>query len=106
GVGGVLWRLFITGVYLVALGWFARTVLPRPLTRTQTALLFILAFPLSVASVTNGQVNVLIIGLILAAVAGVRAQRWNLVALCMALVFLFKVYPLAVGLLLVLVYPP
>jgi Glycosyltransferase family 87 len=105
GIGGVVWRLFMTGIFLGALGWFARSVLPRPLTRTQTALLFLFVFPLSLASVSNGQVNVLIIGVILAAAAGAKAGRWNLVALCMALVFLFKVYPLAVGLLLVLLYP-
>jgi len=55
GIGGVLWRLFITGVYLAALGWFARTVLPRPLTRTQTALLFILVFPCRLPASPTGR---------------------------------------------------
>jgi hypothetical protein len=60
---------------------------------------------LSVGSMNNGQSNVLVIGLLMAAVAAVTEERWNLASICVAVACLFKVYPIAVGLLLAVVYP-
>jgi hypothetical protein len=51
----ILWRLFSTGVYLVALAWWCKVTLPRSLTRTQQAFLFFLVLPMSVGSLNNGQ---------------------------------------------------
>ena len=103
-IGGVFWRLLNAGVYLGALLWWCRAVLPWPLTRPQTALLFLLIVPLSIGSLNNGQSNALVLGLLLATMAGVACERWNLAAGCLALACLFKVYPIAVGLLLTVVY--
>jgi hypothetical protein len=64
-----------------------------------------LVLPLSIGNLNNGQSNLLVLGLLLAAVAGAAQQRWNLAAACVTLVCLFKVYPIAIGLLLALVYP-
>src|SRR5205809_2993978 len=50
-LGGILWRLFNTAVYLGALAWWGRTVLPQPLSRAQLALLFLLVAPLSIGNV-------------------------------------------------------
>src|SRR5438445_1905700 len=47
-VGNVVWRLFSAGLYLSALAWWARTVVPICLNRSQQALLFLLALPLSI----------------------------------------------------------
>jgi hypothetical protein len=101
--GGVLWRLLNAGVFLGALGWWGLAVLPRPLTQAQMAGLFLLVVPLSIGSLNNGQSNALVLGLLLAATAAVARGRDNLAAASVALVSLFKVYPLAVGLLLALV---
>jgi hypothetical protein len=103
-IGGVIWRLLNAGVYLGALLWWSGVALPWPLTATQRALLFLLIVPLSIGSLNNGQSNALILGLLLATMAGVLSERWNLAAGCLALACLFKVYPLAVGLLLTAVY--
>jgi hypothetical protein len=104
-LGGVLWRLINAAVYLGALAWWCRLVLPQPLSRKQRALLFLLALPLSIGSLNNGQSNALVVGLLLAGVTGVAVRRWNLAAGCIAVACLFKLYPLAVGLLLALLYP-
>jgi hypothetical protein len=104
-VGGVLWRLLNASVYLAAIAWWCRAVLPRPLTASQQALLYLLIVPLSVGSLNNGQSNPLVLGLLLAGLAAVARGRWNLGSGCLALACLFKVYPLAVGLLLAAVYP-
>jgi hypothetical protein len=103
--GAVLWRLLGAGVFLAALGWWARDVLPRRLTRTEYAALFLLALPLSVNSLNNGQVNLLLAGLHLAALAAVARDRWNLAAVCLAAACLLKIYPLALALLLVAAFP-
>src|SRR5262249_8941946 len=46
-----------------------------------------------------------VIGLLLIAVAGTADGRWSLAAACVAVACWFKVYPIALGLLLVVVYP-
>ena len=104
-MGNVLWRLFSAGLYLSALAWWARTVLPVCLNQGQQALLFLLAVPLSIGCFNNGQSNVILIALLLASTAAVQAGRWNLAAGCIALATLFKVYPVVFGLLLALVFP-
>jgi hypothetical protein len=104
-VGSVLWRLFNAVLYLGALTWWARTVLPICLSRAQFAWLTLLAAPLSIGCLNNGQSNVLLIGLLMGGTAAVQTGRWNLAAGCIALAVLFKIYPLALGLLFTLVYP-
>jgi len=104
-LGAALWRLVNAGIYLAALGWWLRALLPPSLTIAQRAALFLLVVPLSVGSLNNGQSNPLVLGLLLAALAAVKTERWNGAAACIALACLFKVYPIAVGLLLALVCP-
>lgn len=103
--GGVLWRLLNAGVYLGCLAWWSRVALPVPLSRSQRALLFLLVVPLSIGSLNNAQGNALVLGLLLATTAAAATKRWNLAALCIALACLFKLYPVALGLLLAAVYP-
>src|SRR5436305_6426318 len=76
-----------------------------PWTAAHFGVLFLLVLPLSAGNVNNGQSNVLVMGLILAALAGAAEGRWNLASACIAAACLFKVYPIAVGLLLVVIYP-
>jgi hypothetical protein len=104
-LGDVVWRLLSGLVYLAALAWWCRAVLPVWLTRSQRGMLFLLVLPLAIGNLNNGQSNLLVIGLLLAACASAARRRWNLTATCVVLASLFKVYPIAVGLLLMLVYP-
>jgi hypothetical protein len=106
-LAGVLWRLLNAAAYLGAFAWWCSAALPggASLSAGRRAALWLLLLPLSVGSLNNGQSNPLVTGLMLAAAAGCVRQRWNLAAACMAAACLFKVYPIAVGLLLVVVYP-
>jgi Glycosyltransferase family 87 len=104
-IGGVLWRLLNAALYLTAFAWWCRMVLPRPLTISQQAILYLLIVPLSVGSLNNAQSNPVVLGLLMAGVAAVARGRWNWASVCLALACLFKVYPLAVGLLLAVVHP-
>lgn len=104
-LGGVLWRLLNAGAFLAALAWWLRHAAPRVLSRNQRAAVFLFALPLAVSSLNNGQSNLLLIGLLLAGITGVATERWHLAAGCVALACLLKLYPLALGLLLALLYP-
>jgi hypothetical protein len=104
GPGGLFWRLLGAGLFLGGLAWWGRDAFrPRPANRH--ALLFLLAAPLAVGNVHNGQANVLVIGLLLVAVAAVRRERFTLAAAALAVAVLFKLYPIALGLLLVALHP-
>jgi hypothetical protein len=104
-LGGILWRLVNAGVLVAALAWWCGTGLPRPLSRAQAGVLFLLVLPFAVGSLNNGQANPLLLGLLLAAVTAACHQRWNLTAACLAGACLLKIYPIAVGLLLLVLYP-
>jgi hypothetical protein len=105
GVGGALWRVLNAAIYLPALAWWGRTILPGRLTRSQRGALFLLIVPLSLGNVYNGQCNPLVLGLLLASLAAVRFRRWNLASAGLAVACLFKGYPLAIALLLAALYP-
>jgi hypothetical protein len=104
-VGSVLWRLLNAAVFLGAFAWWLRAAAPRPCSPHATGLLYLLLLPLAVGSLNNAQPNVLLTGLLLAALAGVARQRWNLAAFCLAGAVVLKLYPLALALLLLVVYP-
>jgi hypothetical protein len=105
-VGGCLWRILNAAAFLGAFAWWCRVFSPLPLRgKGSKAALWLLLLPLSVGSMNNGQSNPLVAGLLLAAVAGVARERWNLAAVCVTAACLFKGYPLAIGLLLAAVYP-
>jgi Glycosyltransferase family 87 len=104
-LGGVAWRLVNAAVLLAGVCWWARAVLPGPPSRAARGLLLLLLLPLTAGSLNNGQSNALVLGLVLAGVAGVAAPdggRWRtrLAGCCLAGACLFKLYPVAVALLL------
>jgi hypothetical protein len=101
GVGGMTWRLLSAAVYLSALAAWAKRVNPRmPL-----AALFVCALPLSHMSLFNGQANAIVVGFLLWAAVFAADGRWSLAAGLVAAAALFKGYPVAFGLLLMLAAP-
>jgi hypothetical protein len=103
--GDFCWRLLNAAALLGGLGWMARSVVPVALTRRQTAALLALLLPAGIGHLSNGQCNALVIGLVLLAFGAAAGRRWNLAAAGLALASLFKLYPVAAGLLLALLYP-
>jgi hypothetical protein len=106
-VGANLWRLVNFAVFFA--GWFVfcRALAPgRPrLTRRSLAWMGVLLLPVSLASLNNAQANPLVIGLLLLAVVAVSQERWNLATIALTVPILFKVYPIAIAFLLLVVYP-
>ncbi len=104
-IGGIAWRLFNAGALFAALAWLMRTVQPNNGLPNVFAWLLLLTIPLTLQSVNNGQANLLVAGCMLGTVAAVKEERWNLASVLMAVAFLCKLYPLALGMVLILLYP-
>jgi len=104
GLANGAWRLLNAAVFLGGIAlWLRRgffSVSPR-----NGPLVFILLLPLAIGNFNNGQVNPLVIGLLMIGVAAAERDRLWLAAFCMAAVAYLKIYPLAVGLLLAVLYP-
>lgn len=104
-LGNVAWRLLNIAAFLAALGWWLNKGLPFELSQSQRGQVFLLVAPLALGNLNNGQVNLLLIALMLAAVTASGLGRWNVAALCLGLAILLKIYPVALALLLVVVHP-
>ncbi len=99
-VRGVGLALFLTGLLRVR-----RTLLPEwgP---SRAGWLFALAVVPSVPSVNNGQLNLHLAALALHGVAAAAAGRWSAAAAWVGVAVWVKVYPVALGLLVLFVAPP
>lgn len=96
---GILWRLLGLGLYLAGLAALVRA-------RSESLGRFALvAALLVIPSFNNGQVNVLLVGCLLLALANVERERFWRAAAWIAFAGFFKIYPLAVGLLFCVVKP-
>lgn len=102
---GLLWRVINIGAFVGGVAWWLRSGLHRGVGEKQAAWVFLLLLPLSLGNFHNAQVNPLIISLMLAAILACRQQLWTVSAIAIGIATYFKIYPLAVGLLLLLLYP-
>jgi len=101
----VLWRLLQAAIYLGALKrWLARGIAPR-LSSLDHSMVLLLALPLSFVNLRNGQTNLIVIAMLLAAVTAVIENRWRTTAACVGIAAAFKIYPLVLGLLFAALYP-
>jgi hypothetical protein len=105
GLGGAAERLLTTLVFLLGCHWWLAAGVPHVLSDKQKGLIFLLGVPLTIGTVNNGQLNLLVMGLLLAAATATVKSRWWLAGACIALATGTKIYPLAVGLLLVVLSP-
>jgi Glycosyltransferase family 87 len=107
GIGVVLWRILNVAALFAGAIAFARIVFPgrARLTATTAIALAALLLPLSLGSINNAQSNTLIVGCLLLGVAAAADQRCWLAAVCLAVPVVFKIYPAAVVLLILLVQP-
>jgi Glycosyltransferase family 87 len=104
-LGTLLWRVVSYLALFGALLWWLRAACPTALTGSQRAALLLLALPLSIGSLNNGQANVLMLAGILAGMAALSTRRWNVAAVVLALACFLKMYPIALVLLVMVIYP-
>jgi hypothetical protein len=103
-----LWRLTTGLAYLFAvICWFRRYQSSSSSSSSivPTVLGLALLLPLSIGNLNNGQASPLIIALLICGCLAVLDQRWTLAAGCIAIATFFKIYPLAIGLLLAVIEP-
>ena len=110
--GGILWRLVCTAALAVISAAWLQSGLSglgnAPATHGGTArpaAVFLLMLPLVAGNVNLGQMNLPILVLVAGSILAARAHRWTLAALLVVGAGYVKIYPLAVGLLLALLYP-
>jgi len=100
----IVWRLLNAAVFLGAVfSWLGSGINRIP--KKHWALVFLFLQPLSLGNFNNGQANPVVIGLLMFGILGAGKERWNLAAFCVAGAVYMKIYPLAAGLLLALVFP-
>jgi len=104
-LGAVLWRLIDVAVFIGAIFWWLKAEINDGIPESSYWLVFLLILPLSLGNFNNGQINPLIIGLLMIAILAARNRQWTLSAICVGICAYLKIYPLSVGLLLVLIYP-
>jgi hypothetical protein len=102
-LGGIVWRLLTASVFLAGIFYWLKEESAIP--KSQHWLVFLLILPLSLGNFNNGQVNPLIIGLLMIAIISAHRSSWTISAVCLGLTVYLKIYPLSVALLLVLLYP-
>jgi hypothetical protein len=100
-VGAVLWRWLQAATFLLALRAWSRVAVPQ----VPWPALALLCLPLTLGNVFNAQLNPLVAALLLAGLTAFARERYGLAAVAVAGATAFKVYPLAVGLLLCVAEP-
>jgi hypothetical protein len=104
-LGSVLWRLLTAATFVGAIFWWLRAAINSQIPKSSYVFVFLLILPLSLGNFNNGQVNPMIIGLLMIAIVAASEKRWIVSALALGFSAYLKIYPLSVGLLLVLLYP-
>jgi len=104
-LANVFWMFISAGLLLAGL-WVMLNKGPfRHIPQRFHALVYLLVFPLSLGNIDSAQANPIVIGFVMLAVGAANLGRWALAAAAVTAAVYWKVYPLAVGLLLVLVAP-
>jgi Glycosyltransferase family 87 len=101
----LLWLLLNGSVFLTGLAALLESDVVPDLNRGTFALIYLLLVPCALGNLDVGQANPLVIGLLMFAVTAVRREQWNIAAACVGLATFFKIYPLAVGMLICVVAP-
>src|SRR3984957_1892089 len=104
-MGAVLWRMLNAAIFVWAMFWWLKSEINSRIPKSCYWLVFLLILPLSLGNFNNGQVNPMIIGLLMIAILSAYEERWTLSAVAVSFSAYLKIYPLSVGLLLVLLYP-
>ena len=102
-LGELLWRAAMAAVLLSGLWLWTRHALQ--LNTGQRGALFALSVPLCLASLANGQANVLLLGLLLHGATAAALFKGKIASFCIAAATAIKIYPIAVGMLLSCVLP-
>lgn len=103
-LANIVWRLGVVAAYLAAVRTWLRCGTAR-IPGKNHPLVFLILLPLSIGSINNAQANPLVVALVMFAIIATRSTRWAMAALCIGVIAYLKIYPLAAGLLLCVIFP-
>lgn len=101
----ILWRLLSAAMLLGGLWSLFRFGPFAHIPRHLRGLVALLVLPVAAGNLDSGQANAVVIGLIMIAVAAAFRERWMIAAVAVAGASYWKIYPVVLGLLLVLSAP-
>ena len=104
-IANIIWRLINAAAVLAGLAILLRTELFAGIKPERNGIAYLLLTPLAIANIDISQANPLVAGLLMLSISAVHWERWNWAAICVALATFFKIYPLAVGLLICVIAP-
>jgi Glycosyltransferase family 87 len=104
-LGSIFWQLLNAAALLGGLTAVLKVDLFPGIDQRNFGISYLLIVPLALGNIDISQANPLVAGLLLWAIAAARVERWNSAALCIAIATFFKIYPIAVGLLICLIAP-
>ena len=93
-LGSVLWRLLTAAIFIWAIFWWLKAEINRRIPESSYWLVFLLILPLSLGNFNNGQVNPMIIGLLMIAIVAAHEKRWTLSAVALGFSNYFIIYTL------------
>jgi hypothetical protein len=105
-LGGMwVWFLFNVVLFFGGLAAWAKHALPGRRDQDFVAALLLLATPMMVGNFNNLQANPAMFGCMLGATAAVVSKRFTLAAVLIGIATYLKIYPLALGLVFLVLYP-
>ena len=103
-LANIVWRLGVVATYLAGVrAWLRDGTAKIP--AKNHPLVFLILLPLSIGSINNAQANPLVVAFVMLAIIATRSARWAVGALCIGVIAYLKIYPLAAGLLLCVIFP-
>src|SRR6266446_1472477 len=104
-LGGILWRLLSAIALIFGARMSGHIAWPGTSGVQWTAWGLAALLPLSLGNLHNGQAGVLVTALLLFGIVFCASGRWQITAACFAIATIFKLYPIALALLLAALYP-
>jgi hypothetical protein len=104
-VAAIVWRWLGAALFISGLVLWQRQFLSQMTTPMHQRCMLLLTAPLALQSLNNAQVNLHLIGLILLGMVAAARERWTAAAVFMSIATIFKLYPIAIGLLMALSLP-
>ncbi|HVA45777.1 MAG TPA: glycosyltransferase 87 family protein [Pirellulales bacterium] len=105
GVSSAVWKLLNCGLFVWGLYAWGRRLSPRRLSRNEMAAELLLVIPLALHSLYNSQANLMMLGSLLLGLSAAGEGKWNRAACWLAWATLIKGYPLALAMVLSVLFP-
>lgn len=105
GAAAAVWKLVNCGIFAWGLYAWGRRLSTRHGSPNERAAQLLLAIPLALHSLYNSQANLMMLGSLLLGLAAAGEAKWNRAAMWIAWATLIKGYPLALAMIVMVLFP-